>query len=66
MENQKYQFTSYMLPLFGVTWNTFETEAEADAFMIWAEKQTENDAHPCDAYYCGWNGEGYEVKVKNW
>ena len=62
----EYNFTQHMLPVFGVTWNWFATEAEADAFMIWAEEVTKSDINPCEAYWCGWNGEGYEVKVKNW
>ena len=66
----KYQFNRSMLPIIGVKWVPFDTEAECDAFMDWAEKETEHDQYPCDAYWVGleiWDGKPqYVAKVKNW
>jgi hypothetical protein len=55
-----------MLPILGVSIRSFETEAEALAFMDWAEKETESDMHPCTSYWFGFDGEFHNVKIKNW
>jgi len=61
-----YQFNRKMLPILGVSIRSFETEAEALAFMDWAEKETESDMHPCTSYWFGFDGEFHNVKIKNW
>lgn len=64
------QFTHKMLPLLGVTWNHFATEAEAMAFARWAESETQDDGRPCDAYVTREDdrpeGEQFVVMVRNW
>ena len=61
------QFTRKMLPILGVMWHQFDTLAEAEAFANWAEAETANDEHPCEAFINSVDhGPGFEVKVRNW
>ena len=58
------------LPILGVKWNWFPNLRDAKRFAAWAERETKNDRHPCDAYISERDDlppdERYEVKVRNW
>ena len=60
------QFSLTMLPILGVTWHEFETLREAKAFAAWAEAETADFEHPCEAFITSGDGTAYEVKVRNW
>ena len=63
-------FDRSMLPILGVKWVHFPTLQEAWKFADWAERETKNDQHPCDAYVTEnldvSPHERYEVRVRNW
>ena len=63
-------FDRSMLPILGVKWVHFPTLREAWKFADWAERETKNDTHPCDAYVTEDLDiplhERYVVKVRNW
>jgi hypothetical protein len=61
------QFSLTMLPILGVTWHEFETLREAEAFAAWAESETADFEHPCEAFVTRTDhGTAFEVKVRNW
>ena len=57
------------LPILGVVWRYFPTEAEARRFARRAEAGTRHDEYPCEAFVSAEDdGEGnpWCVKVRNW
>lgn len=60
-------FSRSMLPVLGVMWHQFASLPEAEAFAEWAEAETANDEHPCDAFISAVDhSAAFEVKVRNW
>ena len=59
-------FNRNMLPILGIKWVQFGTLNEAQRFIRWVERETENDNHPCEAFVENEVSGMYEVKVSNW
>ena len=62
-------FDASMLPVLGVRWERFPTQAQAEAFASWAERVTARDHYPCEATI-DWRpdysvGEQWEVRVRS-
>lgn len=63
----EFKFSLTMLPILGVTWHEFDTLPEAEAFAAWAEAETAEDEHPCEAFISRVDhSPAFEVKVRNW
>ena len=63
-------FSSEMLPILGVMWHYFEHLDDAMAFANWAEAETRDREHPCDAYVTQDDllprDSRFAVMVRNW
>jgi hypothetical protein len=62
----EFRFSLTMLPILGVMWHEFDTLREAEAFAAWAEAETADFEHPCEAFITSGDGTTFEVKVRNW
>ena len=66
----KTQFSREWLPLLGVMWHHFPTEAQATEFADWAESVTQHDARPCHTLVTvdpdAPESYRFEVRVHNW
>jgi hypothetical protein len=64
------QFNDKMLPILGVMWHYFEHLEDAMAFANWAEAETRDHEHPCDAYVTQDDllprDSRFAVMVRNW